>query len=185
MKIILTNPTNFKGELAQIHQLLNEGLEILHVRKPQFSIENYVEFIDSIDARFHERLVIHSFHDHFLKLNFKRFHFSRDAYLKETNFEKYTDCILSTSTHSIEEFNDLNPAMNYAFLSPVFESISKVGYASKTNLLEEVRKRTNYKTKLIALGGMTEEKKHIAFENGFDGVAMMGSVWDVCTVGAY
>lgn len=179
MKIILTNPTNFEGELTQIHQFFEDGLEVLHIRKPQFSIDNYVEFINSIDARFHEKLVIHSYHDHFINIHYKRFHFSREAYLKETNFAKYTGCILSTSTHSIEEFNDLNPAISYAFLGPVSESISKAGYTSKTNLLEEVKKRTNYETKLIALGGITEENKDVALEHGFDGVAMMGSVWAV------
>jgi thiamine-phosphate pyrophosphorylase len=38
---------------------------------------------------------------------------------------KKQDFTLSTSTHSIEDFNELDPAFDYAFISPVFTSISK------------------------------------------------------------
>jgi len=176
-QIIISNPVLISNELKMIHQLLADGLEVLHIRKPAFSEQEYFGFIQQIDQNFHDRLVICSYHEEGLKQGFKRFHFSRTDYLNQDSFEAFGNCILSTSTHSIEEFNELQDRIDYAFLSPVFESISKVGYTTNSNLLEEVKQRTNVKSKLIALGGMTEENRHIALEHGFDGVAMMGAVW--------
>lgn len=177
-KIVITHPDSIPYELHQIHQLFADGLEVMHIRKPNFSEQEYFDFIQQIDSTFYDRLVICSFHEIGLKIGFKRFHFNRTDYLNHKDFEKFSDCILSTSTHSIEEFNALNTRINYAFLSPVFESISKKGYVSERNLLEEIKERKNHSTKLIALGGITEENKHIALEHGFNGVAMMGDVWE-------
>lgn len=178
MKIILTYPTPLSNELKMIHQLFADGLEILHVRKPTLTEQDYFAFIQQIDSKYHDRLVVCSFQDVGLKMGFQRFHFSRTDYLNRDSFEEFDNCPLSTSTHSIGEFNALNDRMDYAFLSPVFESISKQGYTSKRNLLEEIKQRTNFNTKLIALGGITEGNRLIALENGFDGVAMMGDVWN-------
>ncbi|HLU86252.1 MAG TPA: thiamine phosphate synthase [Taishania sp.] len=177
MKIILTYPTPLSNELKMIHQLFADGLEILHVRKPTLTEQDYFAFIQQIDSKYHDRLVVCSFQDVGLKMGFQRFHFSRTDYLNRDSFEEFDNCPLSTSTHSIGEFNALNDRMDYAFLSPVFESISKQGYRSERNLLEEIKQRTNFNTKLIALGGITEGNRLIALENGFDGVAMMGDVW--------
>lgn len=176
-KIVITHPNSIPNELHQIHQLFADGLEVMHIRKPNFSEQEYFDFIQQIDSKYHDRLVVCSFQDVGLKMGFQRFHFSRTDYLNRDSFEEFDNCPLSTSTHSIGEFNALNDRMDYAFLSPVFESISKQGYTSKRNLLEEVTQRTNFKTKLIALGGITEGNRLIALENGFDGVAMMGDVW--------
>ena len=71
--------------------------------------------------------------------------------------------------------NLLSDHFSYAFLSPVFDSISKADYKAKQFDLS-LRKKTS--TKLIALGGITEENQYRAIDMGFDGVAMMGSIWN-------
>src|SRR5207248_661643 len=91
------------------------------------------------------------------------------------------DIIKSTSVHSINYFNDLNPKsihkFDYAFLSPIYPSISKPEYSSKINLAETIKQRTNFSTKLIALGGITSENIKTIFENGFDDAAILGTIW--------
>lgn len=72
----------------------------------------------------------------------------------------------------------LDTVFEYAFLSPVFSSISKEGYASKLDFSIEISKRTNHTTKLIALGGIQFENIHQAIAFGFDDVALLGAIWE-------
>jgi thiamine-phosphate pyrophosphorylase len=105
-----------------------------------------------------------------------KIHFSERE--RKNNFSIDSDQkAFSTATHSIEDFNSLSSAFNYAFLSPVFKSISKEDYHPKTNLFEALNSRTNHKTKVIALGGIDAKNIQKTFENGFDDVALLGSIW--------
>jgi thiamine-phosphate pyrophosphorylase len=106
-----------------------------------------------------------------------RLHFSEQKRKEITDWKPYSGFTLSTSVHSIEDFNALPNCFEYTFLSPVFPSISKAGYVSGKNLLGEVQKRTNFDVKLVALGGITNENKQLATDSGFDGVAMLGAIW--------
>jgi thiamine-phosphate pyrophosphorylase len=122
---------------------------------------------------------LHQFHSMAEEFGINRLHFTSENRKKTSDWEQYSDFILSTSVHSIEEFNELPSCFEYAFLSPVFPSISKVGYFSEKNLFEEVKKRTNFQTKLIALGGITLENGQWTMDNEFDGVAMLGAIWGI------
>ena len=83
--------------------------------------------------------------------------------------------------HSLKELEDCKEEYDYAFLSPIFDSISKSGYKSKFDL-QELKKNLFHSTdamggKAIALGGIDEDKIEIANELGFDGVAVLGALW--------
>lgn len=178
MLIVISHPEKRNNESFFINQLFDAGLELCHLRKPNFSLDDYKKLIESIDIKYHHKLVLH--HHHSLADEFKinRIHFSEFNRLKQQNFNSFQDFILSTSVHSIADFNTLSSNFEYAFLSPVFESISKQRYISTLNLLEEVKKRTNFHSHLIALGGITPENKHVALEKGYDGVALLGAIWN-------
>lgn len=82
------------------------------------------------------------------------------------------------SCHSFEEVKAMDGKEEYCFLSPIYDSISKEGYQSnfeKTKLKEFLRRER--KTKVIALGGVTDENYNEVIELGFDGGAFLGSVW--------
>lgn len=150
----------------------------MHLRKPEYSLNEYQNLIENINKKYHSQLVLNSYHELANLFNIKRLHFSeRDRLSKtENDFKQLVEdgFILSTSLHSVEDFNNLSSCFSYAFLSPVFDSISKTDYKAKTF---DLSKRKNKKTKLIALGGITPENYKTALEMGFDGVAMMGSIW--------
>ncbi len=72
----------------------------------------------------------------------------------------------------------------YAFLSPIFDSISKEGYKSKfSHELHESTRNKFVKIReisgvgIIALGGIDEDKIEICRELGFAGVAVCGAIW--------
>ena len=175
--IVITNPNPITNEINTIHSLFENGLELLHIRKPDFSEQEMKVFLSEIKLEYRNRLVLHS--QHFLAEEFgiHRIHFSeneRNNPFRVSNPER----VISTSTHSMEDFNTLNNKFDYAFLSPIYPSISKPDYISDINHFEAIKKRTNFSTKLIALGGITSKNIQQTREAGFDDVALLGTIWN-------
>ena len=67
----------------------------------------------------------------------------------------------------------------YAFLSPIFDSISKKGYQSGFSKEELIMHRDNGSIHqgVVALGGVSEDNLDEVAEMGFGGVAMLGDFW--------
>lgn len=175
--IVITSPSAITNEISIIDSLFEEGLSLLHIRKPDFSELEMALFIHQIKLKFRANLVLHSHHELAQDFGINRIHFSE----KQRNevFEVSSGKqIISTSVHSIEAFNSLNENFEYAFVSPVFKSISKENYESKTDLFEALKSRTNFKTKGIALGGIDPENIQKVRKTGFDDVALLGAIWN-------
>ena len=49
--------------ICKLNQLFENGLEVLHLRKPTFTIDGYRELLRSVDEQYYQRIVIHQFHD--------------------------------------------------------------------------------------------------------------------------
>jgi thiamine-phosphate pyrophosphorylase len=79
--------------------------------------------------------------------------------------------------HSLEELETCNEHYDYAFLSPVFDSISKEGYKGKFDLHELKISLAKRKERVIALGGIDEDKIALIKEAHFAGIALVGAVW--------
>lgn len=184
--IVITNPIWIANEICTIHSLFESGLELLHIRKPDFSAAEMRSFLSEIKSDLRGQLVLHSHHHLTSAFGMNRIHFSKSERIKtlmlfgKSAFETYKTrgFDLSTSVHTIEDFNALNNAFEYAFLSPIFPSISKENYSSKTDLFEAIKNRTNYSTKLIALGGIESKNTEQTLQNGFDNVALLGTIWN-------
>jgi thiamine-phosphate pyrophosphorylase len=76
---------------------------------------------------------------------------------------------------------DVKKSLNiydYIFLSPVFDSISKNYHKSsfENGEIENVLK--SRKQNIYALGGITPENAEKAFRMGFDGVGVLGYIWE-------
>ena len=82
------------------------------------------------------------------------------------------------SFHSLEEIDEYKADYHYAYLSPIFDSISKKGYRSAFDLKTLGSSLRQLKRNLIALGGIDEDKIEIVRELGFAGVAVLGAVWN-------
>lgn len=190
--IVITNPIPIINEIDTIHSLFENGLGLLHIRKPTFSSAEMKAFLSEIKSDFRQNLVLHSHHHLADEFRINRIHFTEKERIAILNpVAKLTrptkkalqklvkkGLHLSTSVHTIEDFDALDNAFGYAFLSPVYPSISKENYSSKTNLLEDIKKRTNYTTQLIALGGMDSKNTVHALKTGFDDVALLGAIWN-------
>ena len=149
--IVISNPTPISNEINLATQLFENGLEIFHIHKPNFSEEEIQNYIQQFPEKYHDRIFLHS------------------------QFSKF---------HSLKELEECKEKYEYAFLSPIFDSISKVGYKSKFS--HELHQFTRNKLEKIsvisgknifALGGIDEDKIEICRELGFAGVAVLGAIW--------
>lgn len=177
MIIIITPEEIVQNETEVINELFQEGLDLLHIRKPFINSEEMMDFIRKINAEFHHRLVLHSHYDVAGNFDISRFHF-REIDRQNNVFSSFTDKIISTSVHDIETFNELSEEWNYAFISPVFPSISKKGYGENSNILNDIKNRNNPNIKLIALGGIHENNINEVLNSNTDGVALLGAIWE-------
>lgn len=170
--IVISSPTAIINEIEIIQNLFQEGMNRFHIRKPDYSQKELEDFIHAIGLEYYDKIVLHNFSlENFSGLNY---HISD---WESVDFNLFQDKNLSTSTHSIDEFNQLSKNWNYAFLSPVFESISKDNYGKNSNIIESIKSRTNFQTELVALGGIKEDTIKLAFDSGFDNVALLGAIW--------
>ena len=61
--IVISSKDKFRSEVSHVVKLFTEGLEVFHLRKPKFSLKRMEEYLDQIPEKYHNKIVIHSFHD--------------------------------------------------------------------------------------------------------------------------
>lgn len=175
--IVISNPTAIVNEIAHIHALFDAGMVLFHVRKPNFNRMEMRDFIANIQPQYHTHLVLHQHHDLAEDFGIQKLHYPTKERQKETFKEPESATYLSTSTHSLTEFNQLATMFDAAFLSPIFPSISKKNHTTTIPISEIDKNRTNKHTKLIALGGITPENLDKIICSEFDDFALLGSIW--------
>lgn len=177
MLIVLSDSDFKSGETEVVNQLFLAGLDLFHLRKYGASEESLLKWVNQISLEYRSKLVLHHDHEWGRSIGIERFHYSERDRLtwKEQNWEGADEAfVYSTSVHSVKEYNELPGHFSYAFLSPVFNSISKTGYKA---VKFDLSKRKNNETKLIGLGGIQSENVKQVFEMGFDGAALLGAIW--------
>ncbi|MDE6560454.1 MAG: thiamine phosphate synthase [Muribaculaceae bacterium] len=170
MKLIaITTPDFRQGEDLAICRLLDSGWKRVHIRKPEASAEQISNLIESIPKKYHRFL---SLHDHFplaIKYGLGGIHLNARNPLPPSGWEG----LISRSCHAIEEIEDFS-YLDYLFLSPVYDSISKPGYKSHFN--SNTLKNVNL-TNVYALGGVTFSRLSEIEALGFKGAAMLSEAW--------
>lgn len=178
MILVITPENIVPNESEIINQMFQDGLDLLHIRKPFISKEEMTAFINSIDESFYGQLVLHGHYDLGKSYGISRFHF-REEDRKEGKYTLFMNGnTISTSVHEITSYNILEKEWEYAFISPFFPSISKKGYGINSTVIESLKERNNPDVKLIALGGIDSCRIQEVFDLGVDGVALLGAVWE-------
>lgn len=178
MIILLSPEQSVVHESAVINALLERGLPLFHIRKYQFTDTEMAAYVNGIDSDYRQRLVLHS-HFHLAnKLEIERLHF-REEDRKRNRHETFkAGFTLSTSVHTIATFNSLDAVWDYAFLSPVFPSISKKGYGVGHTTLNDLPLRSNLAVRLVGLGGIDQQNYAQVLSAGADAIALLGAVWN-------
>lgn len=175
MIIVITPEKTFENEMLIVNRLFENGLTILHLRKPGADKKTYENYIEKIDREFHERIVIHDHFDLVKKYKLKGIH------LREGNAQEFTERgeypHVSVSCHSLEAIDHLTFQPGYVFLSPVFDSISKPGYLASFPPGKMREELLQQHIPIIALGGVTAENASACWKAGFAGIALLGYLW--------
>ncbi len=177
MKLILmTTPFFFVEEHQILNALFDEGLEILHLRKPDTEPVYSERLLTLISESYRKRIVVH---DHFY---LKNEYGLKGIHLNHRNPElppKYKGHI-SCSCHTVDEVMAHKKKCDYVFLSPIFDSISKEQYASHftTANLRQLAQSGVIDRKVMALGGVQLDNIQKVKDLGFGGAVILGDIWN-------
>jgi len=178
---------------------MQDEWDFLHVRKPDYSKEEMINFLEMIPA-FHHKIVLHSHYELINEFEVAGINVNRKAlgrlsyndeltsacdirelYVNEGQLVAYgtKPDLVSFSAHGYREIEDLPFKTDYIFLSPIFDSISKKGYQSSFNDPEILAAfLANSQKRIIALGGVNNDRIETCKSLGFDGYAMLGNIWE-------
>ena len=175
--IVITLPTFIPDEARLIAGLFQRGLDVLHLRKPGSDEGSCRRLLDGISECWHERIVVH---DHFSlcrDYGLLGVHLNGRHPQPPADFQPRS---VSASCHSVDEARRRKDTLDYVFLSPIFDSISKQGYSSAytPELLADAHDHGFIDRKVMALGGFTLEHIPRIREWGFGGAVFLGDVWN-------
>lgn len=179
MLIVISDHQLFLREAQEINRLFESGMERYHIRHHNISEEDLAGLVDAIEPHYLDRVVANHNHELCREHGLKRFHYTeedRKVWEKLDWKDRREDEVYSTSIHSLEDFNKLPDFFEYAFLSPIFDSISKPGY--KAVRFDFTKRDSSKPIKLVGLGGIHSANVHEAMDMGLDGLAVLGSVWE-------
>lgn len=172
--IVITSPSFIPDEAAFIHRLFAHGVDVVHLRKPGAAADDCARLLDGLTADDRSRIVIHDFFELAEPYGLRGIHLNARRSTVPDGWQGH----VSRSCHSLEEVKRYKDACDYVFLSPIFDSVSKQGYASAftDETLREASKDGIIDHKVVALGGVTPDKIDYLQQLNFGGAAMLGCV---------
>lgn len=189
MRIIVITPEHtVLNETKTVNQLFANGLERLHLRKRGWSEQEYLDYIQQIDSRYHDRIVLHESFELAERIGLGGIHLNSHCQ-KDEKVMAYSRSVadkvaVSGSFHSWQEIAENHFAYAYVFISPVYDSISKVEYKASislsgaTEVKEKLKSEGRYCPEIIGLGGVGAMQIKELVQYGFDGAAMLGAIWE-------
>jgi thiamine-phosphate pyrophosphorylase len=187
---VITKPGIFPGEADYLEGLLEAGLTKLHLRKPGAGEKEKIALLERLAPRWAGRLVWHGDRDLALSYEIAQVHGSvglTGARGKSggglpvesgdsVSMERGRRLAVSTSVHSWEEMKALPAGLAYAFISPLFDSISKPGYGANTLLLD--LPADDLPCLPVGLGGIGADTIGEMMRRGWKGAAVLGWIWE-------
>ena len=170
--LVITSPTFFDGEAQFLHRLFAHGVDIVHLRKPGATADDCARLLDGLSADDRRRIVIHDFFELARPYGLRGIHLNARRSTVPGGWQGH----VSRSCHSLEEVRQYKDACSYVFLSPIFDSVSKQGYASAFDdeTLKQASRDGIIGNKVVALGGVTPDKINYLRQLNFGGAAMLG-----------
>ncbi|CAD7702801.1 unnamed protein product [Ostreobium quekettii] len=177
--VVITPPVALAGEVETANRLFGAGLGRLHLRRPGFEEAEVEAYVAGVDAAFRGRVVVHGHHRLAGRWRLKGIHYTESTRPPFPIPSPEPPLTVSTSFHQLDQLKITDyGALNYAFLSPIFDSISKPGLkASMFDCTSLMAALLSCPIPIFALGGIAPDKVPSAAALGFSGVAVLGSIW--------
>lgn len=219
--VLITPPTTASCEVQSVNRMLDAGLPVLHLRKPEADRAAIQQYLHAIKPQYLNRVVLHQHHslaeEWPLKVRHALLaeptcaqlqtrpvdqalpwcgrphahpahlvHILQGIHFKERNRPLQPPLprvvapglTQSTSLHSLKAVRHDWQNLDYAFLSPVFDSISKQGYTAAAFDPQELSDALQHAhMPVYALGGVSVDKVALVHSMGFRGIGLLGAVW--------
>ncbi|MBU2945548.1 thiamine phosphate synthase [Zobellia uliginosa] len=179
MIILISPEEDTSNEIDILNRLFKEGLEYYHLRKPNKDQQQYCDYLHLIEEKYHNKIVVHHHHKLVNTFNLKGIHFQEQKRRDNIDNPGQYFCNLSmygktisSSFHEPEELEACDFEFDYHLLSPVFSSISKKGYEGRGFNVNHIDK------KIIGMGGVTKNNLSEIQKLGFQGVGVLGGIWN-------
>ena len=184
--IVISPETDYPNEHDWMVKLFEAGLSRYHVRKPMMDEDQLEQYLEEVPEAWRPQVVSHQSHGLVDLFKLGGWHFKDDAsqFARAEHLRniRENEKVLSRSIHSLDDLNEDLSGWDYVFLSPVFQSISKRNYGPRweeAQLTAALRYcKEAYQTRVYALGGVDDSRIHQCSMMGFDGVALLGAIWE-------
>ena len=179
MIVLIAPEKDVPNEIEILHQLFKAGLQYYHFRKPLKNLQEHTAYLNKIEPQYHNRIVVHYFHELVNSFNLKGIHFQEQKRIDVIeNGKGYFNGLqmsgktISSSFHDPKALENCELEFDYHLLSPVFSSISKKGYLGKEFNVNGIDKFT------IGMGGITSKNIKETLDLGYKGVGVLGGIWN-------
>ncbi len=180
MQLILYTPPYFhKDEINVLEKAMELGVYRIHIRKKKKD-DDLISFLHKIPKQWFDKMSIHYHHTLLEAFPFSGFHFSKEqqeVYLSDNKKWHFKNELRSTSFHEQALLLKHKDSFDYVFGSPIFSSISKKDHHPFSEWDFSIQENKNHQTPIFALGGIDVDKIPICKEKGFDGIAILGTIW--------
>ena len=170
--VLLTTPYFFVEEHAILSTLFDEGLELLHMRKPNSEPVYSERLLSLLPERYRKRIITH---DHFyLKQEFglKGIHLNQRNTAAPDNYRGQISC----TCRNKEELQQRKKQMDYVFLSLSPDDNQEASSIAPEEELATMGKLID--KKVYAAGGVTIDNLLQLKERGFGGAVLYGEIWN-------
>lgn len=172
---ILTQPTFFVEEDKIITTLFEEGLDILHLQKPDSEPVYYERLLSLLPNDCYDKISVHE--HYYLKDEFDLHGIHIDNPDEEIpeNYRKH----VTRSTNRISDLKEMKKKCDYVCLHSLFDSLHDNVKASLTVAeMQQAAHSGLIDKNVFALGGMALENIPLAKDLGFGGVCICGDLWN-------
>ncbi|RRC99118.1 thiamine phosphate synthase [Prevotella sp. OH937_COT-195] len=176
MKLILmTKPTFFVEEDKILSNLLEEGMDFLHIYKPDSSPMFTERLLSLIPEEYYKKIVVHG--HYYLKDEYglRGIHIDNPEAKPPLGYKGK----FSRTCNTIEQLRDAKKGTEYVFLKNMFGNSSEQekiqGFT--TEQIADARKQGLIDRHVYALGGVNIDNLKEIKQMGFGGVVICGDIW--------
>lgn len=177
MKLLLLSSPNFFVEEDKIlATLFEEGLDILHLRKPNSEPVYCERLLTLLPEKYHQRIITN---DHFYlkdEFDLMGIHISERNPNKPQGYKGIT----TRTCYSLEELTEAKKQNQYVILRNIYDSPSHSNNKSlyTHEQLREASRKGLIDKRVMAQTGITLENIHEVRELGFGGAVVCSDIWN-------
>jgi thiamine-phosphate pyrophosphorylase len=187
MKIALYTPAGIiANETYHVASLLDK-VDYLFLRKPGIHDSYWEDYVEEIPI-VHAHKVMTSYYRVLHDAGLGGFHFrssmidqlSKPELLENITLLRNHEKKSSVTAHNMEQLKTYDGMFDIIMVAPLFESISKPGHQHHWDFeeLKSFLQQKSHKSEVFALGGIDETKVDMIHLLGFDGLAVLGTIWN-------